>query len=217
MNDWLETAEAQVHADTSRIAVLFPAVGRKVGRGAVEDAARARLLLALPLTDEELLREVRLLYRHGDAAERRAVLRALHLLDGFGDQAVDLVEDGLRSNDVRLVEAAVQEYAAAHLGDHAWRHAVVKCVFVGVPLDTVAALHDRADDELARMLVALAHERVAAGRPVPDDVWQVVDRFPQVLAAAEIWAELESDVPERRLAASAALADRPQSTDPRTR
>lgn len=214
MNEWLDAAEAEVRDDPRRIGSVFPAVGRNVGRGATEDAARVRLLQALPLRGGELLAEVGRLYRYGDAAERRGVLRALHLLDGVGADAIPLVEDGLRSNDVRLVEAAVQDYAAAHLGAHAWRHAVVKCVFVGVPLDRVAGLADRADDELARMLLALAHERVAAGRAVPDDVWRVVDRFPAVLATSEIWAELESGVLERRSAAAAALADRPRQARP---
>lgn len=213
MSEWLDSAETQVREAPSHIGMLFPAVGRNVGRGAVEDAARARLLRALPVQGEELLAEVGRLYRHGDAAERRGVLRSLHLLEGIGAEALPLVEDGLRSNDVRLVEAALQDYGAAHLGAHAWRHAVVKCVFVGVALDRVAGLDERADDELAQMLLALAHERVAAGRSVPHDVWRVVDRFPPVLAESSIWAELESDVPERRMAAAAALADRPARPD----
>jgi len=212
VNDWLAAAEQRVLEDPARIAVLFPAVGRNVGRGQPEDAGRARLLAALPLRGPRLTAEVELLYRHGDAAERRGVLRALHLLEGIGAEALPLVEDALRSNDVRLIEAAVQDYGAARLGDHAWRHAVVKCVFVGVPLDRVARLDERADTELAQMLLDLAHERVAAGRAVPADVWRVVDRFPALLASAAIWCELESDVPERRAAAAAALADRPPPT-----
>ncbi len=82
----------------------------------------------------------------------------------------DLAADALRTNDQSLVAAAVGPFAAAHLDPHAWRHAVLKLVFMGVSLDAVAGLDDRADDELARMARDFAAERRAAGRVVPDDV-----------------------------------------------
>ena len=64
--------------------------------------------------------EVHDLYRFGDADERRAVLLALlHL--GLGGRAVDLVHDALRTNDPRLVAAALGPYATAELDDAAWR------------------------------------------------------------------------------------------------
>lgn len=144
----------------------FAAAGRHCGHDNA-DAVRALLLTEARAGLETLTR----LYRHGSAAERRAVLRALPALVD-GPHAVHLVEDALRSNDTRLVAAAVGPYAAAHLAPHAWRHAVLKCLFTGVPLDAVASLAHRAagDRELARMLTDYAAERTAAGRAVPDDL-----------------------------------------------
>ncbi|MFE0424942.1 EboA domain-containing protein, partial [Streptomyces sp. NPDC058953] len=115
------------------------------------------------------------LYHRGTAAERRAVLLALPHLDRLADGPADvlpLVEDALRTNDTRLVAAAVGPYAAARLDPHTWRHAVLKCLFTGVPLTAVHGLADRArgDAELARMLTDYAAERTAAGRPVPPDL-----------------------------------------------
>ncbi|MFF0739977.1 EboA domain-containing protein [Streptomyces sp. NPDC004111] len=136
------------------------------------DVARVLLLRAAGAD----LATVRRLYATGSAAERRAVLLALGHLDQLRDgSAVDLVEDALRANDTRLVAAAVGPYAAAHLPAHAWRHAVLKCLFTGVPVSAVAALTDRArgDTELARMLTDYAAERTAAGRPVPADLHRV--------------------------------------------
>lgn len=108
---------------------------------------------------------------HGTAAERRAVLLALPYLE-LGTAAVPLVEDALRTNDTWLVAAAVGPYAARHLDAHAWRHAVLKCLFTGVPLSAVAELAPRArgDAELARMLRDYARERTAAGRDLPEDL-----------------------------------------------
>ncbi|GAA3008220.1 hypothetical protein Sfulv_52170 [Streptomyces fulvorobeus] len=103
------------------------------------------------------------------------MLRTLHRLD-IGSAALPLVEDALRTNDTRLVAAAVGPYAAAHLDAHQWRHAVLKCLFTGVPVDCVDALARRAlgDLELARMLGDFAAERTAAGRDVPADLAYVL-------------------------------------------
>ncbi|MCF1596687.1 EboA domain-containing protein [Streptomyces muensis] len=149
----------------------FAAAGRHCGHDNA-DAVRALLLVEARAGLETLTR----LYRHGSAAERRAVLRALPALVE-GPHAVHLVEDALRSNDTRLISAAVGPYAAAHLEPHAWRHAVLKCLFTGVPLDAVAGLAQRAagDGELARMLTDYAAERTAAGRDVPDDLGRVLN------------------------------------------
>ncbi|POX44884.1 EboA domain-containing protein, partial [Streptomyces sp. Ru72] len=91
-------------------------------------------------------------------------------------EGLPLVEDALRTNDTRLLAAAVGPYAARHLSPHLWRQAVLKCLFTGVGVDRVADLPGRArgDTELARMLGDYAAERSAAGRPVPDDLYRVL-------------------------------------------
>ncbi|MFD5354755.1 EboA domain-containing protein [Streptomyces sp. NPDC058657] len=137
-------------------------------------AASARVLLLHAAHAD--LDTVRRLYSGGSAAERRAVLLALPHLDRLRDgSALPLVEDALRTHDTRLLTAAVGPYAAAHLPPHAWRHAVLKCLFTGVPVASVASLagRSRGDTELARMLTDYAAERTAAGRPVPADLHRV--------------------------------------------
>ncbi|NUP18629.1 MAG: EboA domain-containing protein [Streptomyces sp.] len=135
------------------------------------DSARVLILHAARADTDALTR----VYSQGTAAERRAVLHALpHLVPDR--EALPLVEDALRTNDTRLLAAAVGPYAARHLDPHQWRHAVLKCLFTGVPVDTVADLEHRAhrDTELARMLGDYAAERTAAGRPVPEDLYRVL-------------------------------------------
>jgi len=135
------------------------------------DAARVLILYAARADTDALTR----VYRQGTAAERRAVLHALPLLVPGAD-ALPLVEDALRTNDTRLLAAALGPYAARHLGPHTWRHAVLKCLFTGVSVEAVAELPQRAhaDAELARMLGDYAAERTAAGRPVPEDLYRVL-------------------------------------------
>jgi hypothetical protein len=200
---WLDRAVEAIGCDTAAVASWFPATGRQVGRNplaghweaghwtpgspppggpmftwTVDDGARVLLLDAL---GERASDELEGLYRYGDAAERRAVLRWVgRRADGPAPApacALRLVEDALRTNDPRLVAAALGPWAVRHLDPHAFRHAVLKCVFMGVPLEGIDGLDQRADAELADMLAAYVDERVAAGRTVPADVWPLLERF----------------------------------------
>ncbi|CAL9638421.1 hypothetical protein SUDANB176_06280 [Streptomyces sp. enrichment culture] len=173
---WLDQAldEAAAHPGTHGPITVWELrlaeAGRRCGP-AHADAARVLILHAAHADADALTR----VYHQGTADERRAVLHALpHLVPG--PEALPLVEDALRTNDTRLVSAAVGPYAARHLDAHAWRHAVLKCLFTGVPLDAVASLEQRAagDGELARMLGDYAAERTAAGRTVPEDLHRVL-------------------------------------------
>lgn len=173
---WLQQALAEAadhpgtHGPISVWELRIAEAGRRCGTEHA-DAARVLILHAARADADAVAR----VYFQGTAAERRAVLHALpHLVPGR--EALPLVEDALRTNDTRLLAAAVGPYAARHLDPHQWRHAVLKCLFTGVPVDTVADLDRRAhrDSELARMLGDYAAERTAAGRPVPEDLYRVL-------------------------------------------
>ncbi len=184
----------QVSSAPTTIGRIFPAAAREVARGpldpadptgmlgpTLDDAVRGVLLAALAeahADGEQTLREVSALYRYGDADEKRAVLRSLDLL---GPEAQPIVEDALRTNDIRLVGAAMGTWSGEHLDPATWRHGVLKCLFVGVPLRAVHRLAERTDTELGRMVAAYAHERHAAGRSVPDDARLVLDQVPRAL------------------------------------
>ena len=176
---WLAGAVAAVAADASALERLFPAVGRRCGRQplpqvpgwGIDEAARAVLLTAI--TADRLAETVEATYHDGDAAEKLAVLKALPLLP-IGDAAVPLLRDALRTNDTRLVTAALGPYAG-YLDDAAWRQAVLKCVFMAIPLSNVYGLTERADPALAAMLDAFARERRAAGRQVPADALALLE------------------------------------------
>ncbi|MFE7270557.1 EboA domain-containing protein [Streptomyces sp. NPDC057623] len=183
---WLDESVDGIAAEPAIVRRLFPAARRRCGHSridhywTVDEATRAVLLTALPLRGQALAEEVTRLHRHGDPAEQRAVLRTLPLLD-LGDLALPLVREALRGNDTTLIEAALGPYAATHLPDAEFRQAVLKCVFCEIPLDRVTGLDTRADRELARMLADFAHERIVAGRDVPQDIRPVVRAFPDVV------------------------------------
>ncbi|KAA5830627.1 sugar phosphate isomerase/epimerase [Saccharopolyspora hirsuta] len=192
---WVRAAEERIGADPTAIRSLFPAAGRHVGRGPLrpevdpsglvhgttDDHARTRLLAVLAeARPDDLAAEVVDLHDFGDGAERRGVLRGLSALPGIAGATRQLLESALRSNDPRLVVAALSGPAAAELDQHSWRHGVLKCLFLGVPLEAVADLERRSDAELARMVADYATERRAAGRSVPADV----HRFPAATTGA---------------------------------
>ncbi|MET8825108.1 EboA domain-containing protein [Streptomyces sp. NPDC004610] len=173
---WLDRALEEAaenpgtHGPISVWELRLAEAGRRCGPDHA-DAARV-LILHAARADAAALDRV---YSQGTAAERRAVLHALtHLVPG--PEALPLVEDALRTNDTTLVAAALGPYGATHLTPHAWRHAVLKCLFTGVPVADVTDLARRAagDDELARMLADYAAERTAAGRDVPGDLHRVL-------------------------------------------
>jgi len=191
MNDgWITEGVAAVTAEPARIAELFPAAGRAVGRepvdpdgdplglvhGTLDDRAREELVAALlaALPPEDAARELGDLYRYGDDAERRGVLRGLSAADPDAEPIVnaglDLVADALRTNDPRLVAAALGPFGARHLDQHAWRHGVLKVLFMGIPLEAIADVDRRRDDELTRMAAGLVAERRAASRDIRDDM-----------------------------------------------
>ncbi|MGW9184818.1 EboA domain-containing protein [Agromyces sp. NPDC055661] len=191
MNDgWITEGVAAVTAEPARIAELFPAAGRAVGRepvdpdgdplglvhGTLDDRAREELVAALlaALPPEDAARELGDLYRYGDDAERRGVVRGLSAADPDAEPIVnaglDLVADALRTNDPRLVAAALGPFGARHLDQHAWRHGVLKVLFMGIPLEAIADVDRRRDDELTRMAAGLVAERRAASRDISDDM-----------------------------------------------
>jgi hypothetical protein len=215
---WLRESVAAIEEDPAAIRTRFPMAGRKVGRGpleegadadnvhawTVDDAARTLLLRALGDGVEAELRD---LYRFGDAAERRGLLRALPYLP-VDDRVMDIVDDAIRTNDTRLIAAALGPYATEHLSDEQYDQAVLKCVFVGVPITGLDGIPSRVTPDGARMLGAFVHERVAAGRDLPPEVWTVIDKYPPADEIAAIEAELQSPFDDRRAAAERALSYR---------
>lgn len=212
---WLAGARAAVAADPTALRVLVPPAARRTGRGplvgdppwglGVDEAARVLLVAAAwPAAEGELAG----LYRHGDSREKRAVLHALGLLPVAPDLARPLALDALRTNEPPLLAAALSARVVAALDEAELRQAVLKCVFVGLDVGRVPGLDERLTPATSRALAGFALERVAAGRPVPPEVWPLVDRHPPADLLAALETETDSAVPGRRAAAVAALADR---------
>jgi hypothetical protein len=215
---WLETTSASVRAGAAELAVVFPAVSRHVGRGPlgapfprdrwrVDDAARAALLVAARERDPAgALALAGDLYFRGDAREKIGALRALPLL-GEGDGALPAALDAVRVNQGEIFEAAVLDntYVSTRLPALELRKAALKAIFVGLPLERIVGLAERADADLCRSLIDYVTEREAASRTVPPEIWRFAALHPPAGLAGKLVGYLEHPDAQHRAAAARAL------------
>ena len=161
----------------------------------VDGAARVAALLAFrgqrPFA--EIFKDLR---RTADAAELIALYRGLPLYPE--PEALDFeAGEGLRSNLRPVFEAIAHgnPFPRDHFDQHRWNHMVLKALFVGSALAPIIGLDERANPELARILIDYARERMAAGRPVSPELWRPVRPFADL---PEIRTELDRLPAEHR-------------------
>jgi hypothetical protein len=208
-------AVARVASDNTLLPRLFASAGRQLrGMTSVvtdvwewtdEDRFRVRLLQGCQVP----WRALPDLYRYGDALERRAALRALDVLVPVDPEVTRaLVDDALRSNDPRLVAAALGSAGVASLDENAFGQAVLKVAFLDLDVRRIPGVRNRMTPAIVHRLMGLVLERVAAGRAVPAGVWDITACFTDETALAALYEETQSAVPARREAARRALAGR---------
>jgi hypothetical protein len=206
---WFETSVKDIEDDPTTIRRIFPSVTRSIGTAEsdgwrLDDAARVAMLEA---AKANAANEIPDLYRYGDTNERRAVLLSLDHIEGCED-GITLVRDALRTNDTNLVTAALGKFAFEHLSDDEIRNAIMKCVFMDIPLNSIDNVTTQSSPELSRTLAGFVLERVTAGRSINADVWTLIDCYPPAQELSAIKAELDSPFEDRRQAADEALAGR---------
>jgi len=143
----------------------------------IDGAARTAALLTFkgmrPFA--EIFKDLR---RTSDVAEMIALYRGLPL---YPDPETLFFEvgEGLRSNLKPVFEAIAHNnpFPRDHFDDHRWNHMVLKALFVDSALSPITGLDQRANPELARILIDYANERWAAGRPVTPELWRPVRPF----------------------------------------
>ncbi len=176
----------------------------------IDGAARVAALLAYrgkrPFA--ETFKDLR---RTSDVAEMIALYRGLPLYPEPESLAFE-VGEGLRSNIVAVFEAITQNnpYPRDHFDEHRWNHMVLKALFIGSRIAPVIGLDARANAELARIMRDFAHERWAAGRQVPPELWRCVGPFAEDQAALDdLKRALAGSSPAGRAAAALALTASP--------
>jgi hypothetical protein len=199
---WLdgEIERQRATEDERRLGIALGMVGRKIGRidlapppdeiaaagklrprwqpqlWGTDEAARVALVLATYRDDNVVFAaRVDRLCATGELNEQVAYLKGFAIfpapraLHGRAREAV-------RSSIGPVFEAIAcgNPYPFDYFDESAWNQMVVKCVFSGLPIDSVVGLHERRNAELIAMLGDLVSERTAAGRPTPDTVHRYI-------------------------------------------
>ena len=145
----------------------------------VDQAARVLLLLATAeAAPAHFVERLERICNTSDVGELVAIYKGLPLYPQ-PERLVARAAEGARSNMQALFEAVAHRnpYPEENFSELAWNHMVLKALFIGSRLYPIQGLDERANPQLARMLVDFARERWAAGRTVSPELWRCVGPF----------------------------------------
>lgn len=148
-------------------------------RWSIDNAARVLLLVELSHDmGSGFIDRYKYLHRTADVGELLALYSALPL---YADPK-PLIEQaalGLRTNIRAEFEAISHRnpFPLEQFTENPWNNMVLKSLFIGVMLEPIQGLNERANPELARILRDYAHERWAAGRYVSPELWRCIGPF----------------------------------------
>jgi hypothetical protein len=142
-----------------------------------DEAARVALLLATHHGDDQTFAaRVERLCATAEVSELVAILKGFAVFPA-PNLLCDRAREGVRSSMQPVFEAIAcrNPFPFDHFDEPGWNQMVVKCVFVGAPIDAISGLQQRRNTELIRMLADLVAERRSAGRPVPQSVVDYIE------------------------------------------
>lgn len=169
-----------------------------------------RTLLVLSLAErrkEEFLDILDKTFISSDMGEAVALYQSLPVLP-HPEELRGRAAEGIRSNITSAFNAVAlrNPYPADYMDEDAWNQVVLKALFVGSPLYQIQGIDERANETLARMLLDYAHERRAAGRTVPPELWRPVGPFATGKVVDDLKLVLEQPDELNRQAAILALS-----------
>lgn len=197
--------------DRERAAAQACLPGWRPDLWSMADAGRILLLASLP-PGPGFAARFQALCQSAEVGEAVALYRGLPLYPD-PDSLEPQVGEGLRTNMRDVFEAIAHHnpYPRRHFDIHRWNHMVLKALFVGSRLAPIQGLDERSNPELARIMLDFAHERRAAGRPVPWEIWRCVGPFARDGALDDLNRTLVTGDATERAAAALALAASPDA------
>lgn len=136
------------------------------------------LLLLEQLSPESSASQIEILFDTAEINESIALFSALPLFrqpENWMHRATEAVRSNI--GDVFNSFAFANPFPATYFTELAWNQLVLKCIFNDKPIHLIQGIDHRANQSLANMLSDFAHERWAAGRTVPAQVWRLVTHF----------------------------------------
>lgn len=145
----------------------------------VDVAARIMILIELSkVSGSSFAERFKQLHRTADVGELLALYSGLPLY-AAPEVLVEQTALGLRTNIKAEFEAIAHRnpFPMEQFEENPWNNMVLKSLFIGVMLEPIQGLDERANPELARILRDYSHERWAADRFVSPELWRCIGPF----------------------------------------
>ena len=203
--NWLKEKAALILEEkgSAQLNLAFAAVPRKTGRQLIkitEDERKtiqkahekfsvddwttdrlSRLWLLMQTDDSEkndYCYKIENLFKAAEMNELAALYSSLFFFT-FPEEWIKQCAEGIRSNIGIVLEAIMYNnpYPFTFLDDLAWNQLVLKAFFTDKNVTRIIGLDERANKELAWILIDYANERWAAHRTVNPQLWRLVSKF----------------------------------------
>lgn len=214
--------EDKLKADSKGLSLAFVMVPRQVAKTRVgiipswnwqnstlDQLVRVYLLIHLAAKEDGKAR-IDTLFDTAEMNELVALYRALPVLP-TPEIWLHRATDAVRSNMGPVFDAIAfgNPYPLHYFSELAWNQLVLKCIFNDKPIHLIEGLDERANQALANTLADFAHERWAAGRRVPSQVWRLIRNFQTETKEQDLKRLVESADPNDRKAAELVLNKSP--------
>jgi hypothetical protein len=196
-------------SDAEKAALNLEIPGFSVEGWSLVRLSRVWLLTQLdPSVKEEYIKNIETLFDTAEMNELVALYSALPLLS-YPDQWLFRATDAVRSNMGFVFDAIAlhNPYPEKYFTELAWNQLVLKTIFNDKPVHLIEGLENRSNERLAMTLSDFAHERWAAGRSVPAQVWRLTGKYLNPALLADMQHLFDSENEEDRQAAALACGE----------
>lgn len=196
-------------SDAEKAALNLEIPGFSVEGWSLVRLSRVWLLTQLDPSDkEEYTKHIETLFDTAEMNELVALYSALPVLS-FPDQWLFRATDAVRSNMGFVFDAIAlhNPYPEKYFTELAWNQLVLKTIFNDKPVHLIEGLENRSNEKLAVTLSDFAHERWAAGRSVPAQVWRLTGKYLNPTLLTDMQHLFDSENEEDRQAAALACGE----------
>ncbi|MCP4074627.1 MAG: hypothetical protein GY744_00400 [Gammaproteobacteria bacterium] len=148
-------------------------------RWSIADAGRLILLItAIQHAPEQSQSIIVNYYKMGDESEHIALIQGL-IIFAPADFLTELALDVGRSNNLEVLAALILDnpYPACFYNEQEFNQMVLKALFLGLSIERIEGIQQRANADLTRMGENYVVEREQANRSVPVDIWLAIGPF----------------------------------------
>jgi len=181
-----------------------------IRRWSYADAARLIMLMTAIERDlEQAENIITSYYKMGDEAEHIALVQGL-IFFAPADYLTELALDVGRTNNLEVLAALTLDnpYPASFYNDQAFNQMVLKGLFLGLAIERIEGIEQRANPDLTRMCENYVVERQEADRTVPADIWLAIGPFATDTGTAQMIDYLDHENVSHRYYSALALVQR---------